>query len=237
MLKYIRSFAVLFYLMIASLFGVITFLFSPFNANLVQPLGHLIGKVSLKILGIKLSLEDLELIEKNAPCVIVSNHQHNLDALLVSAMIPKRTVTIGKKSILYIPFFGQFFYLTGSILLDRSNRRKSFESMELAGKKIVEKSINVWILPEGTRSTEKGVLPFKKGAFHVAVASGRPILPVAISPYTAGLDLNAKNSSTVTMKVLPPIPTKGLTREDVSDVTDKAYLSIKNAVEEMENQS
>ena len=75
-------------------------------------------------------------------------------------------MSIGKKSILWMPLFGQIYWLSGNILIDRANRARAFETLAQTAVKIKEKCLSIWIFPEGTRSRGRGLLPFKAGAFH-----------------------------------------------------------------------
>ena len=77
------------------------------------------------------------------------------------------TVSLGKRSLVYIPLFGWLYWLSGNILIDRKNKSKARDTLGVAIKKIIERRISVWVFPEGTRSYSEGLLPFKTGAFEL----------------------------------------------------------------------
>ncbi len=170
-------------------------------------------------------------MDDNRPCVFISNHQHNLDIFPGAMALPERTVSIGKKSIIFIPFFGLYYWLSGNILIDRANKRRAFETMDTAAKTIKEKNISVWIMPEGTRSKGRGLLPFKKGPFVTAIKAGVPIVPIAWSNYVKQINLNRWHAGTIIMQVLDPISTTGIDINDVNQIKDEAFGRMKSAID------
>ena len=157
-----------------------------------------------------------------------------MDVFVGARMIPKRTVSIGKRSILFIPFFGIFYYLTGNILINRGNKKSAIGTMDMAAKQILEKNISVWVLPEGTRSKGRGVLPFKKGAFVTAIKAQVPVIPISISTYKGVIDFKKWHAGTVIIEVGEKIETKNMNMENVNDLKDQAYHVIKNKVAELD---
>ncbi len=172
-------------------------------------MGRLFGVVVLKILGIKLEVEGWEnFLKVSESGVIISNHQNNYDIFVIGQLTPKRTVSLGKKSIRLLPFFGQMYWLAGNILINRSNKKSAMKTMAEAGQKMISHHLKVWIMPEGTRSRGRGLLPFKKGAFHIANQCDLPIIPVVLSSYELHIDTKRWNSGKVKVKVLPPVNVK-----------------------------
>lgn len=187
-----------------------------------------------KILGLKIILRNAEILEVSRPCVFISNHQHNLDIIPGSHTLPKRTVSLGKRSLIYIPIFGQFYWLAGNILINRSNKKSAFDTMDEAARSIKEKNTSVWIMPEGTRSKGRGLLPFKKGPFITAIKADVSIVPIAISNYVKRINLNRWNAGTIIVEVLPALSTKGMSLDDVNDLKDKAFTLMKNKIAELD---
>ncbi len=172
-------------------------------------MGRLFGVVVLKILGIELEVEGRENFEKVSESgVIISNHQNNYDIFVIGQMTPKRCVSLGKKSIRLLPLFGQMYWLAGNILINRTNKKSAMKTMAEAGNKMISKHLKVWIMPEGTRSRGRGLLPFKKGAFHIANQCDLNIVPVVLSSYELHLNTKKWRSGKVKVKVLPPVYTK-----------------------------
>lgn len=235
MLKTFRTSIAFIYLAIISvLYLPLTFIF-PFHRDHVYYIGKILG-LGRYFLGVKFKIENKALIDTHPPCVFISNHQDNIDVFFGAATAPKGTVTIGKKALLWFPFFGLMYYFTGNILINRKNKKSAFGTMDQAAEAIKEKGISVWIMPEGTRSKGRGVLPFKKGAFITAIKAQVPIYPIAISDYKHTLNLNHFFSGTVVVRALQPIETKGMTINDVEKIRTEAYEAIKKAVNELNQQ-
>jgi 1-acyl-sn-glycerol-3-phosphate acyltransferase len=166
--------------------------------------------------------------------ILIANHQENFDTFLIGCFCPKYTVSVGKRSILWVPLFGLVYYLAGNILINRKNRREALRSMDHAGQTVVDKKVKILIMPEGTRSRGKGLGRFKKGAFHLAIKFQLPILPIAVSQYSDTVDLNKLKSGTIHLEVLDVIETKGKTLNDLQEVTDLARQKLAAAVQRLD---
>ncbi|CCX11456.1 hypothetical protein FPQ18DRAFT_165464 [Pyronema domesticum] len=170
------------------------------------------------IMGIDFDVEGEELLDTR-PAVFVSNHQSELDILFLGRAFPKHCSVTAKKSLKYLPFLGWFMALSGTVFIDRANRQTALKAFDGAVKEIKSNKQSVWIFPEGTRSYfgKPDLLPFKKGAFHLALQAGVPIVPVVVQNYAHVLHLQDRTfePGTIKVKVLEPIPTKDLTPEDV----------------------
>ena len=125
------------------------------------------------------------------PAVFVGNHQTALDVLLLGAIFPKYCSVTSKKSLKKTPFLGWFMALSGTVFIDRADRKSAFKAFDGAAKEIGEKRQSVFIFPEGTRSnaSEPVLLPFKKGAFHLAIQAKVPIVPVVAANYSGVLSI------------------------------------------------
>ncbi|OAQ70125.1 acyltransferase domain-containing protein [Pochonia chlamydosporia 170] len=156
------------------------------------------------------------------PAVFIGNHQTELDVLMLGAMFPRWCSVTAKSDLKHIPFLGWFMRLSGSIFIDRKNSKDARDAMAGAAKEIQSRQQSVYMFPEGTRSYAKDpvLLPFKKGAFHLAVQAGVPIVPVVVANYSHVLHIKSMvfRAGTVPIKVLDPIPTKNLTAADVDEL-------------------
>ncbi|KAK1992028.1 acyltransferase [Colletotrichum falcatum] len=159
------------------------------------------------------------------PAVFVGNHQTELDVLMLGAMFPKYCSVTAKASLKKTPILGWFMTLSGSIFIDRKNAKDARDVMSSAADQIRKRNQSVYMFPEGTRSYAKDpvLLPFKKGAFHLAIQAGVPIVPCVVANYSHVLWLKGLifNSGKIPVKVLDPIPTTGLTAADVDELTRK----------------
>ena len=138
------------------------------------------SRILLWVAGIRVTVEGAEHIEGAGPYVVVSNHQSHTDIPVLLYHIPLHLTIIAKKELFRIPIFGQGMRGLGILSIDRSNRRKSIETLNRAGEILRLRKISVLAFPEGTRSMDGAIHPFKKGPFMLALTSGIPILPVTV---------------------------------------------------------
>lgn len=199
--------------LILFVFGSIYCLFSPRNPKHVYTFGRLFGKLSM-IFGIKIILRQSEAAKAVETCVYIANHQSNWDLVTLSNAVQPGAVTVGKRSLAYIPIFGTLYWLTGNILIDRNNRSKAMGTIAQVVKKIRDNHISVWLFPEGTRSRGRGILPFKTGAFHAAINAGVFIVPIVCSS-THQMSAFRGNNGHVIVEIMDPISTEGLGKEDI----------------------
>src|SRR5690606_13571712 len=126
---------------------------------------------------------------RSRPCVFVANHQSLIDAPVLGRLYPEGTVLVGKKELRRFPFCGWIYLTTGHILIDRAHTASAVQRMRDAEAAIRERGVSVWMFPEGTRGDVPGeLLPFKKGAFHLAIAAGVPVVPIVVSPLKPLID-------------------------------------------------
>jgi 1-acyl-sn-glycerol-3-phosphate acyltransferase len=116
----------------------------------------------------------------DGPFILMSNHQSSFDIFSLIAAVPRRIYWIAKKELFDIPVFGPSMRRGGYIPLDRSDGRKALKSMENAAA-IIRQGSSVVMFPEGTRSVDGQLLPFKRGGFMLAVRAGVPVIPVTIN--------------------------------------------------------
>lgn len=235
MLALIRICLLGIWIAIVTTIGIVLCMARPKHPENLRDLCYLI-QLAKYFLGIKMSKKNVHYFDENHPCIIISNHHSNWDIIPGAYIIPPKTYTVGKKSILYVPFFGLFYYLTGNILINRKNKKHAFNVMDQVAKAITHQDKSIWIMPEGTRSKGRGLLPFKKGPFITAIKAQVPILSIAWSTYTKDLNLNHVKAGTIFAEVLPPIPTKGLTLNDVEALKEKAYQQLKEAIARLDEE-
>lgn len=120
------------------------------------------------------------------PAIFVGNHQSELDVLMLGVVFPPYCSVTAKKSLRNVPFLGWFMTLSRTVFIDRANRENAMKAFDGAVREMREHRQSVFIFPEGTRSysDEPMLLPFKKGAFHLAVKAGVPIVPVVAENYS-----------------------------------------------------
>ena len=144
---------------------------------------HLVGRFwarSIVFLSrVKVSVQGLEHIDPGAAYVYMANHQSMFDVLALLGYLPVQFRWIAKMELFKIPIFGYSMTRVGYIGIDRSNRKSAYKSLQEAAQKIAQ-GVSVVVFPEGTRSEDGRIKPFKAGGFYLAIRSGRPIVPVVI---------------------------------------------------------
>ena len=167
--------------------------------------------------------------------VYVANHQNSWDLFTISSAVTPKVVTVGKKSLAWMPLFGQLYWLTGNILIDRANRSKAVGTIDQVVTSLKESDVSVWMFPEGTRSRGRGLLPFKTGAFHAAIGAGLPIIPIVCSS-TGGVKLNRWNNGHVIVEMLPPISTEDYDKSNVRQLANLAREQMAAKLEELDKE-
>ena len=130
--------------------------------------------------GTPVIVEGLENVRLDRPQIFASNHVSWYDVYALGKVIPKRYRFVAKKELARIPIFGTAWKAAGHVSVDRSNRASAIQSLEAAGRLLHKDNSSVVIFPEGTRSPTGELLPFKKGAFMLALHTGVDIVPVAV---------------------------------------------------------
>lgn len=174
--------------------------------------------------------------ELTQPAIYIGNHQNNYDMLTISSMVAPRTVSVGKRSLLWVPFFGLVYWATGNILIQREKRTSAISTMQKTAEIIRQKQISIWMFPEGTRSRGRGLLPFKTGAFHTAISAGVPIVPVVCSTLHNKVDLNRPNNGIVICETLDPISTEGYSRDNIKALIDHCHAIMQAKIEELDRE-
>ncbi|KAI0689237.1 1-acylglycerol-3-phosphate O [Cytidiella melzeri] len=198
--------------------------------------------VASRVMDIKLELEGGEYLETR-PAILVGNHQSMLDILYLGRVMPRRSSIMAKKELQWSPLLGQFMTLAGAVFVDRGNNAKAVRSLQAAAQTIKTRNTSLWMFPEGTRSMreENDMLPFKKGAFHMAVEAGVPIVPVVCENYWRLYRKGVFNTGTLKIKglsrnmppVLPPVPTAGLAASDVAALAVRVREMMVEALREI----
>ncbi|MBK9737513.1 MAG: HAD-IB family hydrolase [Saprospiraceae bacterium] len=138
-----------------------------------------IGDMGTAMAGIKLSVKHEEHIWSHRPAVFILNHQSNADLLIAIKLIKKDARGVAKKELQKMPVVGQILEAAGTIFLDRTDKEKSIEALKPAIDSL-KNGTSIVIFPEGTRSYDYTLGSFKKGAFHLAMEAGVPIVPIVL---------------------------------------------------------
>lgn len=233
MLKLLRIIFVAVLAILISLIGTIYALIRFRHPSSVGVVARMFGALH-RCLGIKLITRNYASFDK--PAIYIGNHQNNYDMVTIASMVPPRTVSIGKRSLIWIPFFGLVYWATGNIFIHREKRSSAINTMNKVGEIIRDKQISVWMFPEGTRSRGRGLLPFKTGAFHTAIAAGVPIVPIVCSTTHNKIDLNRKDNGVVICEQLEPIDTSGYDRDNIKELIEKCHQIMQAKIEQLDQE-
>ncbi|KAM3187157.1 hypothetical protein ACTXT7_002854 [Hymenolepis weldensis] len=159
------------------------------SAHDVVPLIHF----SQNIFGLHPKFYGLENCYAHRQCIYVINHQSIVDSIVISHLWREPCSVIVKDSLRYVGLGWPMMYFTKLLPIVRDDHDKAMETMRKALDMIKNEHISMFIFPEGTRNrNEDSILPFKKGAFHLAIQAHLPIVPVVISSYQSFLDHKKK---------------------------------------------
>jgi 1-acyl-sn-glycerol-3-phosphate acyltransferase len=167
--------------------------------------------------GVRLDVRGTEKLADVGSCMIMSNHQSMLDIAVVFAALPKNLRFVAKRVLFFVPFLGWYMWGMGMIPVDRKNRAQAVRALKRAIELFDGSGgANIMTFPEGTRTRDGRVMPFKKGLFMLAIESGVPIVPIAIEGAYNVLpsDGFSVRPGTVKLAVGDAIPTAGLTVDD-----------------------
>jgi 1-acyl-sn-glycerol-3-phosphate acyltransferase len=175
---------------------------------------------------IQLDVRGVDRVPTDRAYVYMSNHQSHIDIPVLYATMPSPTVRmVAKKELFRVPVFGRAMRAGEMILVDRSSREQAIESLRRAGEQI-DDGISVWIAPEGTRSRDGEIGPLKKGGFHLALETGTPIVPVAISGTRHVLPPSGKRMAhDIPVRVIfgAPIPVEGRDQQALMDEVSRFF--------------
>ncbi|KAI9341542.1 hypothetical protein DFJ73DRAFT_843573 [Zopfochytrium polystomum] len=178
-----------------------------------------------RLLGVRVTMDGREhFAQCGRPAVFVCNHQAMLDLYMLGYVLPEKCVVMAKDELFYAPFIGQQLYFGNNIFISRENQKSAFKTMRYVSNEMKRRKLGLFMYPEGTRSnqTTNDLLPFKKGAFRLAIDGQFPVVPIVISTY--GDVSNPKQGlfrgGKVHIRVLPPISTEGMTVADVGSLTE-----------------
>jgi 1-acyl-sn-glycerol-3-phosphate acyltransferase len=237
MLHFLRLVLLGIHFLVAGAINLVIVFLHPFSTDNSRRCGRVYSLPALRFLGLDLQLQDEALRNLGNPCVIVANHQSNFDLFMFGCAVPPRAVTIGKKSLRWIPIFGQIYWLAGNVLIDRGNAAKAKEAMLQTTATLQQNNTSIWVFAEGTRNHGKGLLPFKKGAFQMAITAGVPIVPLCCNAYINSMRLNRWHSGQLIIRALPPIPTAGLTLDDMPKLMERCREQMVACIDDLDTEA
>jgi 1-acyl-sn-glycerol-3-phosphate acyltransferase len=185
------------------------------------------ARVILKGLGVTLSVEGREHLDPAQPYVYACNHLSHVDPPSCYLALPGHLRLAAKKSLFQIPVFGWALHRSGQIPIDRSDAQSAQTKLN-ANVEAIKTRISVLLFPEGTRSDDGTLQPFKKGAAVLAIQAQVPIVPMAIAGSREILPkgFNAIHGGTVRIRIGTPIPTRGMSLEERGALTERVRAEV-----------
>ena len=215
------------FLLVTPILGFSSYVLSYFNGRLAVFMGVLWGRYILWAARVKAKVIGEEHIDKKQSYVIVVNHESNLDIIGIYGYLPVDFRWVMKIEIRKIPILGPVCERMEHVYVDRSNREKAIESLRRAKARLVN-GTSILFFPEGTRSNKPEMLPFKKGAFRMALDLQLPILPVTLRNTGVLMPSRSMESrpGTIELVIHKPISVKNLTSDDIPALMEQAYNVI-----------
>jgi 1-acyl-sn-glycerol-3-phosphate acyltransferase len=213
-------------------FGTAAILFSLFSrtGNSVHIVARLWGYSILLFSRIRVTVRGQENVDPRYPVIFMSNHQSNFDIPVLLGHLRCQFRWLAKAELFRIPIFGRGMRGAGYIPIDRSDRRAAFKSLETAAETI-RNGTSVMIFPEGTRSRDGKLHPFKKGGFVLAVDAGVPIVPVVLHGTFSIMPKERLliRPGRVEVEILKPIETASYTRKQKDQLMERVRCAILEA--------
>ncbi|MGO2161369.1 MAG: 1-acylglycerol-3-phosphate O-acyltransferase [Vibrio toranzoniae] len=235
MLAVLRLIMATILIIIITLFAFVYCFFSPKNPKHVYLFCRCFHQLQ-KIVGVKTVQRGLDNAPTPEKSVYISNHQSVFDFVTDPGMLRPRTVTLGKRDLLWVPFFGLLYWITGNILINREDKSKARDTIKQVAEDIHRRDLSVWVYPEGTRSKGRGLLPFKTGAFRMAIEAGVPITPMCTSTTHNKIDLNRINNGIVITEMLEPIDVTEYKLSDAKALANRCHALMAEKIAQLDEE-
>jgi len=231
----IRTIYIILWVVLTTIFWGVAAIFASFFTRTGNPV-HIIARTWARSIlfasRINVTVNGLANIDPDQSYVYMSNHQSNFDIPVLLAHLPVQFRWLAKAELFKIPIFGRAMRGAGYVKIDRFNQESAFESIKEAGSRM-KNGVSVMIFPEGTRSRDGKIRPFKKGGFIMAVDSGVPIVPVILQGTRSIMEKSSLkiNTGEVNLNIAAPIATTGFSRDNKDDLIDSVRTVICNGFE------
>ena len=223
------AFIILYVIPATAVLGTIAIIVSFFSrtGNPVHIIARIWSKSILFVSRIRVDVQGLANIDPSKSYIYMSNHRSNFDIPVLLGCLPVQFRWLAKAELFKIPIFGRAMLGAGYVKIDRFNRESAFKSIDEVASRM-KNGVSVMIFPEGTRSEDGDLKPFKKGGFVMAVDSGVPIVPVILKGTRSIMAKSSLriNRGAVEMQIAKPIDTTGYSRETKQDLMEQVRRVI-----------
>ena len=201
------------------------------NENFIYAPVRCFVRIGLKLAGVKIVVAGLDRLDPATTYVFTPNHQSIIEVPLMVTYLGRNPAFLAKKELFKIPIFGKGMRQIGIIPVDRSNSAAAIESARSATRNLKTGKSYV-VYPEGTRSPDGRLLPFKKGAFLMAVDAGVPVVPITVSGSSRVMPKGKVRvlPGTIRLTIHEPISTTGYSRANVSQLVDLVRTRVVSAL-------
>jgi 1-acyl-sn-glycerol-3-phosphate acyltransferase len=201
------------------------------NENMIYSPVRFFVRLGLALVSVRVEVTGLELLDPNQTYIFTPNHQSLIEVPLFVTYLGRNPAYLGKKEVFKYPVFGTGIRLIGVIPVDRSNSPAAVESAKAATENL-RRGKSYVVYPEGTRSKDGRLLPFKKGAFMMAIEAGVPVVPITISGATKIMPKAQVKvfPSTVHITIHEPISTAGYSKENVVQLMNRTREKVFSAL-------
>lgn len=227
----------LFVAVMAVVWMLIALLLLPWRAlriRFVNYYGKIIGYSITRLAAVRPIIKNRERLDGSFPAIYVANHTSALDGFLSIWLCPVGGCGVMKKEVYSFPFFGWLYRLSGHLAIDRAKGEQAIAALDETARLVKRHRLGLWIMPEGTRSRDGRLLPFKPGFVHMAIATGLPVVPVVYHEVHKVWEKGTLlvEGRDVRIEVLPPIDTRDWKAETARAHAEEVYALFVAALDE-----
>jgi len=213
-------------------FGIITILTFPFDFTKGRILSKIVkswARIIFFSVGVKIQILGLENLDSLKNYIFAANHSSSLDIPLMLGYIPFWIVPISKIELKWIPFLGWAMQMAGHVFVDRSNHERAMASLSNIKASLLKNPRSILLFPEGSRTNDGQIKPFKSGGLSLGISTGIPIVPVAIigTFESLGKESTSFKNNLLTVKIGSPIDTNEYIENDRNILSKLVYQRVK----------
>ncbi len=205
------------------------------SASITQKYMSCLASLLLRLAGAKVTVEGKENLPDDLPVVFISSHQGHFDSAVILANIKVPMSFVATTNASKFPIISRWFDLGYTVYMERGNMRQNYEAIKQA-EEVIKNGRSMVIYPEGIISNGPEIGEFKRGSFRLATNTGAAIVPLAIdgSWQIMGTENNTIQPADIVMRILPPVPTKGLSRQEIQELHQQVFELIKANLAEIQ---